>query len=131
MSIKKLAIMAPELCGAENAKRFGRIAELIWNDEMDNKESVFARNADDKIDPLNRISPAFSWKARSDHQGKKDYIMSLIAYASECHYAVYHGDNEAGIGLDEIKADLLIQEPLYPDVAAIATVESVTLGTWA
>ena len=127
MSIKKLAILAPELCDAENAKRFGRIAELIWEDEQKDKDGVFARCVRDHLYPYSRIDPAFAWSCPPQMDAKKAYIKDLVVYAELMHYIDMH--KEDNTGMEELKYDLLEKEPLYPDVQAVASVESIK-GTW-
>ena len=127
MSIKKLAILAPELCDAENAKRFGRIAELVWDDEQKDKDGVFARCVRDHLYPYSRIDPAFAWSCPPQMDAKKAYIKDLVVYAELMHYIDMH--KEDNTGMEELKYDLLEKEPLYPDVQAVASVESIK-GTW-
>ena len=127
MSIKKLAILAPELCDAENAKRFGRIAELVWEDEQKDKDGVFARCVRDHLYPYSRIDPAFAWSCPPKMDAKKAYIKDLVVYAELMHYIDMH--KEDNTGMEELKYDLLEKEPLYPDVQAVASVESIK-GTW-
>lgn len=127
MSILKLAMAAPELCGAKNAARFGKIAEMVYHAEMADKNSVFARNAEDKENPRNRIDFVFAWTAKKEHEGKKQYIMDLIEYAKALHYRDEHGEDFGGF--DIIKTDLEVREQQYPDVMEIQPVAEVR-GTW-
>lgn len=122
MSILKLAMEAPKLCGAKSAERFGKVAELVYKHELTNDNSVFARNEEDEEDPKNRMLVAFAWKEAKEHKQKKQYIMDLIEYAMELHYQAEHGST---VDVEPMKSDLMAREPLYQDVAAIQPVASV------
>ena len=125
--ILRLARVAPKLCGAKNAERYGRVAELIYKDELVDQVSVFARNDEDLVDPYHRIEPAFAWAAAKGKEDKKQYIMDLVVYAMQKHYEVDHGEND--LDLLAIEVDLAEREKLNPDVAEIMPVASVR-GTW-
>jgi hypothetical protein len=130
MSIKKLAMLAPALCDAQNASRFGAIAGLVFDHELSDKNSPFAENSLDKEDPYNRISPAFAWSAGIGYESKKRYIMDLVVYASKMHHLKEHKQDGLDAEVAILKQDLEAREPLYSDVKAIQPVAGV-MGVWA
>lgn len=130
MSIKKLAIMAPGLCDAVNSARFGVMAGLVFDHELNNKDSVFSENPLDKEDPYNRINPAFAWRAGIGYESKKRYIMDLVVYAMKMHHLKEHSDESLEAETFVLRKDLEAREPMYSDVKAIQPVAGV-MGIWA
>jgi len=128
-NLKKLAALAPALCEARNGLRFGRIAELVFEDELNNKDSVFSYDPMDAEDDYNRINPAFAWRAGLGFESKKRYIMDLFVYAIKMHHLKEHGDKNLHIETSVLKSDLLQREQSYPDVKAILPVNEI-MGIW-
>jgi hypothetical protein len=124
---QEISYFSAGIVQCRNAKRFGRIAELVWDDEQKDKDGVFARCVRDHLYPYSRIDPAFAWSCPPQMDAKKAYIKDLVVYAELMHYIDMHKEDDTG--MEEFKYDLLEKEPLYPDVQAIVAVESIK-GTW-
>ena len=115
----------PVLCGCPEGKREGHVIGLIFNDEINNPESPFARNDADKADPYNRLTQAISWQDRATDKKKAAYCVQLMYYATLLHYQAEHGENYSD-ELTKLEVNLCDQEAEYADVSAIASVATVT-----
>jgi len=124
MSVKNLIILAPELCGAFNAKKHAKVAELVWDHEVNH--NGFPRVEGESA--MERIAFLFDWPCINE--AKKEYIRNLVGLNVLAHYRNEHGDNKGPEDAVYIASKLSADESIYPDVASILSVESAARGYW-
>jgi len=120
MSVKNYFLQVPYLCKTPNAARWSRSIELQWDDELSNKDSVFARNEDDINNPANRLETAFGFFGESDIKGYCYNLGKLILFSYNKNK--YGEDNT--VEIEKLWADLASRELLYPEVSAVMSVET-------
>lgn len=124
-SFVKFIESVPALCGAKNAKRWGRLNVLQFHDEL-KADSVFARTKEDEENPDNRLDTAFGFDGDC---GKKDYCRRLVLLKMLNHYIDEHGlDYKAE--KEKLVDELEYLEGTYPDVDAMFTVQDAKASKW-
>lgn len=124
MSVKELIEKAPELCGAKHAEKLKKVAKLVWDAEKAN--AAFKREEGESA--LERIEFLFDFSCADEK--KKEYCKRLCELNVLAHYAAEHDDKASEILATELKQELLLAEPQYPDVAQVLSVESAARGWW-
>lgn len=122
MDAKKFLVQIPRLCHAPNAERFARMIELQYDDEMDDKNSVFARNTIDVENPYNRMETIFCF--RGDY-GRIQHCHGLVALMGLKHYRDQHGEKRWDADIAALETSTRQTEPLYPDIAAVMSVDEI------
>lgn len=117
----------PQICGASNADRWGRINVLQFHDEMKG-DSVFSASKEDFINPMNRIETAFGWDAR--HQDRKEYCKKLVLLNMLAHYVKKHNKTEYESEVLSLAEELGMAEAEQPEVATMYSVAEAKLGGW-
>jgi hypothetical protein len=126
MSTREFFVQLPYLCGAMNAARCSRRNALIWDDESNDKESVFARNEEDLLEPFNRISLAYDFIGDMDTM---DYCTDLGELILLSYYQNKYNENHSK-RIEELWASLSESEMEYPEVQKIMSVQQAMLGIW-
>jgi hypothetical protein len=126
-SVRDFLTKAPYLCGAPDPERYAWIAGKVYDEELGNKESVFALNATDKTIPENRFAALFQFPGDA---AKRDYCLKLVTLRAITHYIFEHQLTE----YENYHATLLgYLDPLeskYPDVAEVMTVKDAAYSPW-
>lgn len=118
----------PAACGAKNPSRESRLAELVFNDELNNPDSPFKRNALDVENSDNRLDVLFRFEGG---EGAKMQCKRLVRIMELNHYKKHHADNTVNAELDRLIVDAVAEESDYPQVKAMLTVdEAVAADTW-
>jgi hypothetical protein len=129
--IRQLLVEAPQMCGLYDAQRWGRIAEIAFDLEVADKESVGARLPDETIP--DRLRTVLAWRnyiPSLEGQQIGAYVQNLLVFAA------LSIDKNTGKPYDESSREnywknLKADEARYPQVAAILTVdEASTLDFW-
>lgn len=128
MDVKAFLMQIPTLCRAKNASRWARLIELQYDDELANKNSVFARNADDVENPYNRLETIFGFNGDA---GRIAHCKALVAILGMSHYKNSHGETKWDAPLEEAIFVAKATEAEYPDIASVLSVEEAsTAETW-
>lgn len=128
MSVRELFIQAPILCGASNAERNAAINQYIFDTERNNRDSVYVRNKEDEVDPVNRLAVGFQWPCSDE--SRKIHIMNLIKFNMLRHYIVEHKELQYQEEASRLEVLLLAQEEFNAPVAEILTVAQAAMGYW-
>jgi len=129
--IRQLLVEAPGWVGLYDAKRWSKIAEIAFDEEVADKDSVGARLPDETIP--DRLRTVLAWRNYIPSlEGRQigDYVNDLIVFAA------MSVDRNRGCEIDiawweTLKSDLKANESKYPQVASILTVdEASTLDYW-
>ena len=107
----------PELCGAEDAERWGDVMRLIYEDEIENPKSAFRKNEKDLEDPRNRLKVAFAWSC--ENRDKKRYCEDLVLLKMLNHYIDDHKMVRLEKQRDELKASIDERSAVFADVDAV------------
>lgn len=132
-SLRELWIVGPKLCGFNDveSERFGTTARLIWDEERNNKDSAYADKDDGKEHPGQRIKHAFMWLHEcTKHTGKATYMRKLSELCALRHEILFHGQEQFTEEANILEAQVAQEENLYPDVAAVYSVEQAAQGVW-
>jgi len=124
LSIKNLFMEAPRLCGAAYAAKHAKIAELVWDHEVNCNGFPCMHGETGR----QRIEFLFDWSCMDEK--KREYCLNLAHLNELAHYAAEHQDAEAGIEADELTKRLTIEELQYPDVAKVLSVQTASRGWW-
>ena len=128
MSVKDFLVKIPFLCNADNAERWSRMIELVYDDELGNHSSVFARNEKDIEEPYNRMELAFAF--RSDEADKVEYCRDLVELIFLSHYRIEKGESKHDDRIKNLVSVLEEAEPNYSEISATLTVSQAARGIW-
>jgi len=128
--LRDLIEQGPALCGAKNAARWSKSFLLQFDDELQDPSSVFAARERETV--AERLETLWALKqARGIDELKVEYWGNLITLAA-LSYGVSKGIEAMREQQEVFKRILIDQEPQYPDISALMTVqEASTLGNWA
>jgi hypothetical protein len=118
----------PELCGAEDAERWGAVMQLIYEDEIKNPQSAFRKNEKDLEDPRNRLKVAFAWSC--ENRDKKRYCEDLVLLKMLNHYIDKHGKAELIDKRNKLMASIDERSTVFEDVNAVFTKEERMSSFW-
>ena len=122
MTILEIVAKMPEACKCPNPERWARVMELIFQDELSDASSVWAKNKEDESNPVNRLQQAFAWKAYAEDQNLAEHCEVVVLKLMLDHYNQAHGCNY-DTGYVEAKL------ALYPDSDFVAKASQVA-GSW-
>ena len=129
--IRELVVAAPLMVGLYDSKRWSRIAEIAFDEEVVDKDSVGARIEGETIpDRLRTILAWRSFVPSLEGQVIGAYVQNLLVFAAlsidKNSGREYHASS-----WENLQANLKTDEPKYPQVSAILSVDDAsTLDFW-
>jgi len=88
MTIKEFIIKAPFKLNLQDADRISKVAELMYDEELHNKESVFARRESDNLNYSRRYETFFKLINDAEDLAELNFIKNVIIYAGLRHKGV-------------------------------------------
>jgi len=126
MKLIDLVTKAPYICGVTDPERWAEIGRIIFEMELSDSNSVFARKEDDEIYPEKRIMVGCNFVDGDEE--KIDYYKNLLILAMYSSYAKKEDsrkyDEVIALATENLKANP------QPEFEEVYSVEAATRGAW-
>lgn len=122
--IKQIAF----LCNAEQPERFSDMMLMVYDKELEDHNSVYARKDYDKKDERARLNVLFNG-LRGD-KGKIRYCQDLLYLTQLCGYREKWAGNRFDNDIHSMQIALSAVEPDYSEVSKVYSVETALLAWW-
>jgi hypothetical protein len=120
--VRDFCIKIPELCKAEDAERFAKVNELVFDSELAGG-TVFDRNEEDRRLPKNRYKIFFGFMAFHHDEGRAKHCLDLIELLDRSHHKYTHVESGHDAAISDLWASVAESETEYPDIAAVLSAD--------
>ena len=125
--IKNFFVQMPYLCGSSNADRFSDLIKYQYECELKDKNSVYAKNSLDSINPINRLETAFIFNGYPD---KIEYCKKLAELILLLHYRKEHKEEQWETRITSLTGELQSLESDNKDISEVLSIEDALVLGW-
>jgi hypothetical protein len=126
---KDFLLAMPVLCKVSNAKRWSKLIEWQFDDEISNRDSVFARNEVDEMSPTNRMETAFGFTSIGNEE-KISHCKKLVELKMLSHYKYEHYEVQWDNRINTLQKELSILEIENPEIYEVYTMNEALEPRW-
>jgi hypothetical protein len=129
MDVKSFAMEVPYICDAENPEQWAWINGKVFDEELNNKNSVFARN-NNESNPTDRLKVAFAFTAYKHNESRTNHCKKLFELMLLNHYKKEHGENQWDDRIVELQKEIKVLEPENTDISVVMDTEMALQSWW-
>jgi uncharacterized protein YfeS len=127
MNVREFVVQIPFLCDAKNAERHAKKNELIFDFELKDEKSPFARTEYDKKEPYNRMEVLFGFQG---DPGKISQCKRLFRIMELSHYKAKH-EEDVSKELNPLIDEAILYESDYLEISSALSVDSaIDMSMW-